>query len=46
MKHKSTSITLGVLFAAVVVCLAPAAHAANCSTATVSGSWEQLSRER
>jgi hypothetical protein len=40
MKHKSASATLAFLSSVVLLaCLVPAAQAANCSTATVAGSW-------
>ena len=40
MKQKNMSTTLAVLSSvALLACLVPAAHAANCSTATVAGDW-------
>jgi hypothetical protein len=40
MKHKMVRTTLAVLsFAVLLAGLAPAAHAATCSTATVAGNW-------
>lgn len=40
MKHKSTSTAFAVLSCiALLACLVPPAQAANCSTATVAGSW-------
>lgn len=40
MKRTIARTTLGIAsFALLLACLAPAAHAVNCSTATVVGSW-------
>jgi hypothetical protein len=40
MKRKGTSTTVAVLSSVVLLaCLVPASQAANCSTATVAGSW-------